>query len=45
MEGVDKAIKTTINTRKDALFTRETERLKTIGGGAGWYAILKKTEQ
>ena len=41
-KSIDKAIKRTLSTRKDIYFYKETERLRTIGRGAGWYSILNK---
>ena len=39
---LDKAIKATINKRKEIYFSKETDRLKAIGRGAGWYSALNK---
>ena len=41
-KSLDKAIKKTLSTRKEAYFNKETEKLKAIGRGSGWYSILNK---
>ena len=41
-KSIDKTIKATITTQKELYSTKETERLKAIGRGTGWYSILNK---
>ena len=44
-KNIDKSIKNMLAIRKGIYFDKETERLKNIGRGAGWFPILNKIDE